>query len=189
MPIWLDWLAREAGGSPRLTPYPPTPALGLQMCTTMPSFYMGLRDSNSVSYPAHVPRSVSLSHTVLALHHDSLHLSQENPNLPRPQPLSPQQWRVHHKDLITHPCACFPAFSMALPEFLQNLLIQRWGGPHVPSECILRRWGGTHPHRLGIPGSPHSPTAFFSAPLPCPPSLPVTAGSGCACLRSPRMAR
>lgn len=41
-------------------------AAGLQMCVSMPSFYVGLGDSNSASYPPHGPHSASLPHDILA---------------------------------------------------------------------------------------------------------------------------
>lgn len=66
-----------------LTPW--VPALGLQMCVTVPSFYVGLGDSNSVSYPPHVPQSASLAHAVLALRlFTSLSGKSESPQISAP---------------------------------------------------------------------------------------------------------
>lgn len=84
----------------------------------------------------------------------------EKSSFPQTSALSPQQHLVPHKDLLTHPCACFPADSVDLLRFLQTLPIQLWGGAHSKRGC-------------------QSPTPFpstvSSAP---PPSFPITAGSG-----------
>lgn len=141
-----------------LTPWPP--ALGLQMCVTVPSFYVGLGDSNSVSYPPHIPHSALLTHAVLALHTDSLHLSQENLNLLRLQPLSPQQLCSPQRSHYT-PLGLFPGLLHGPPRI-----------PPEPSDSAMGR------HSLPQVGDPMAPSPFPTAFFPAP-SLPSLSSSQC----------
>lgn len=133
-----------------LTPW--APALGLQMCVTRPSFYVGLGDLNSVSYPPHPPHSALLALAVLARHTNSLHLSQENLNLLRPQPLSPQQ--LHSPQRSHYILLCLSPGLLHGPQI-----------PPEPSDSAVGR------HSFPQVGDPMAPSPFPTAFFPATPSL------------------
>lgn len=122
------------------------------MCVTRPSFYVGLGDSNSVSCPPPLPHSALLALAVLARHTDSLHLSQENLNLLRPQPLSPQQLRSPQRSHYTLLCPS--------PGLLHGPQI-----PPEPSDSAVGR------HSFPQVGDPMAPSPFPTAFFPATPSL------------------
>lgn len=133
------------------------PSTGVTDVCHMASFYVGLGDSNSVSYPPHVPHSTLLALAVLALHTDSLHLSQENLNFLRPQPLSPQQLHSPQRSHYT-PLCLFPGLLH--------------GSPRIPPEASDSTVGKHSFPQVGDPmaASPFPTMLFAALSLPSPSS-------------------